>query len=120
MGMPVRRTPFTRKLTTSIEHEGGVYLAEVTLECCPGSPGRINGDPDDCYPPEPDTTEPIDIKILEVEEDGDEKWVGQHVDWEIDAYELADRAFEEQADADEAAWEAHWESKLDAMREGDW
>lgn len=116
----VRRTSFTRKLTTSIEHEGGVYLAEVTLECCPGSLGRTYGDPYDCYPSEPETAEAVDIKILEVEEDGDEKWVGQHVDWEIDDHSLTDRAFEEQADADEAAYEAHLESKLDAMREEDW
>jgi hypothetical protein len=118
--MLMRRTPFTRKLTTSIEHEGGTYLAEVTLECSPGSPGRINGDPDDCYPPEPDMVEVVDIKILEMEEDGNQRWIGQHVNWEIDACELTDRAFEEQVDADEAAHEAYWENKLDAMREGDW
>jgi len=120
MGMPVRRTPFKRRVTTSIEYDGGSYLAEVTLKCCPGSPGRTYGDPDDCYPPEPPTAEVDDIKIIDIEDNGDESLIGQHVDWEIDADELADRAFEEQADADEAAYEAHWESKLDAMREGDW
>lgn len=119
MGTPARRTRFTRTVTTSLEHGGGTYLAEVMLECCPGSPGRTYGEPEDCYPPEPDTAEVLDIRILEVEEDGDEALVGQHVDWDVDIDELADLAFEAQADADEAAWEEHWESRLDAMREGD-
>lgn len=113
-----RRGRFTRKVETSVERDGTMYWVEVTLDCVPGSPGRTYGDPDDCYPPEPDTAEPVDILVLEAD-DGDESLVGQHVDWEIDLDELTGRAFEEQADADEAAYEAYCEAKLDAMREGD-
>lgn len=91
----------------------------MTLECTPGSPGRTYGDPDDCYPPEPDEAEPVDILILEACEEGDQKLVGKHVDWEIDVGDLIYCAFEAQADADAAAEDEYWESKLDAMREGD-
>ena len=119
MGMPVRRITFTRKLETSIEHDGGVYLAEVTLECYPGSPGKMFGPPEDCYPPELDNTEVTDIRILAVEEDGREEFVGEHVHWDINIDDLICEAFGEQNDEDSAAWEEHWEHKLDALREGD-
>lgn len=115
----VRRTPFTRKVTTRIEHDGGSYIAEVTLRCQPGDPGRISGPPEDCYPPELDEAEAEDILILEVEEDGKEELVGQHVDWDIDTGDMIQEAFEAQADADAAAEEEYWENRLDAMREGD-
>lgn len=113
---------FTRKVQTSIEYDGHMYWVEVTLDCTPGSPGRISGDPDNCYPPEPDMGEPTDIVVLEANEGGDNSLVGQHVDWKIDfdnLVELTGWVFEEQADANDAAYEAYCEAKLDAMREGD-
>lgn len=115
----VRRTPFTRKVTSHIEHDGGSYYAEVTLRCLPGDPGRLSGPPEDCYPPEPDDAEVEDILVLEADEDGRAELVGQHVDWEIDTGDLIHEAFEAQADADAAAEEEYWEQRLDAMREGD-
>lgn len=116
---PGRRTgPFTRKVTASVEHGGGSYMVEVTLRCHPGDPGRIHGEPEDCYPPEPAFGEAEDILVLETE-DGDAAMVGRHVDWEIDADELVPCALEAQADEDEAAYEAYCEGRLDAMREGD-
>lgn len=112
---PRKHGRFIQKVTTQI----GSYLVEVTLECYPGSPGRIHGDPDDCYPPEPDMAELLDILVLETE-DGDKTLVGTHVDWDIDIDDdMIERAFAAQADADAAAYEAYCESKLDAMREGD-
>jgi hypothetical protein len=118
----IRRARFTRKVTASIGHGDGLYLAEVTLVCCPGDPGRTYGDPYDCYPPEPPTAEVDDILIVGIEDGGDEAMVGQHVGWELDMGtldELADCAFDAQASEDEAAWEEHCERKLDARREGD-
>jgi hypothetical protein len=118
---PGRRSgPFTRKVTTMVEHGGGMYLAEVTLRCHPGTPGRTYGEPEDCYPPEPDMAEPFDILVVEAQEGGDPGLEGRHVDWEIDVdCETVHCAFEAQADADQAAYEDYMEAKLDAMREGD-
>lgn len=104
---------------TTIEHNGGLYLAEVTLQCYPGSLGRIWGDPDDCYPPYPPMAEVNDIKIVDIEDNGNESFVGKHVNWKIDIDELTDRVFEEQANADEAAWDEYCERKFDAIHEGD-
>jgi hypothetical protein len=115
-----RRTRrFARKVKTSIEHDGGSYLVEVTLACQPGDPGRTYGEPDDCYPSEPDSGEVEDILVVEVEDRGDASLIGKHVDWDVDVVELVTCAFKEQADEDEAAYEAWCESRLDAMREGD-
>lgn len=114
----MRRSSFVRKVNASIERDGKGYMVEVTIRCCPGDPGRISGEPEDCYPPEPATGEVEDIVVLEAEDDEDQALVGQHVDWDIDPEELLDEAFEAQADEEDALREAEWERKLDLAREG--
>jgi len=107
----MRRSPFTRKMNTFVEQDGKGYLVEVTLRCIPGDRGRICGDPDDCYPPEPASGEVEDVVVVKAYDDADTSLVGKHVDWEIDLWYLLDQAFEAQVDENNAMREDEWEER---------
>jgi len=110
----------THKLITSIKHNNGSYLAEITFECHHGTPAKTYGDPYDCYPEEPPTAEPVEVKIIDVEDGGDEKWIGQYVNWEVDVDDnMLYDVFEKASEEEEGRISEYWDRKYDAMREGD-
>jgi len=48
---------------------GHAGFGEYTFVVCadeydPGNPGRLSGPPEDCYPPEPDSVEPVTSEVL--------------------------------------------------------
>ena len=110
----------THMIVTSIKHNNGSYLAEVIFEYHKGTPAKTYGDPYNCYPEEPSSVEPLEVKIIDIEDGGDEKWVGQIVDWEIGVdNDMFDSIFEKASEDEEGRISEYWDRKFDAMHEGD-
>jgi len=102
----------TNKLTIAVEREFDGELDEVSVELefyyRPGSPGKIYGPPENCYPPEPAEFEVYECRVID----------GPHagVEVELTEKETDDALCQwEEHLADETA--AAMEDKYDAERE---
>lgn len=85
-------------MTVPIEIMGVEFLAEVDYSYYPGSPGKVDGPPEDCYPPEPEELD-INYVILVVAENQ-----------RVDATKLLENE-EFTATLDEAIMEEIWSSQ---------
>ncbi len=108
--------PRARRITVYIETEseyGAETEYEVSCSATPGSPGRVYGPPEKCYPPEDMSLEVIDVRdgLGSLPPAALQAFLDAHGD-EIDA--LAAEALEDVL-ADEAAERA--EREFDAWRE---
>lgn len=119
-----------------IPESDSMFCVEVDVDFhwSPGDPGRLSGPPEDCYPPEPDEVEINDVTILkvtEIDEDGNETdlvltedvakfWADKFEEEVAEDEDFIELLRNEGAEADEAAYEAAMESRMDEMRELNW
>lgn len=119
-----------------IPESDSMFCVEVDVDFhwSPGTPGYVSGPPEDCYPPEPDEVEINDVTILsvtEIDEDGNETelaltedvakfWADKFEEEKSEDEDFIDLLRAEGAEADEAAYEAAQEARMDEMRELNW
>lgn len=95
---------------------------DVVFHYQPGSPGKLYGPPENCYPPEPAEAEVTEVHLVNLISETEDReptpeeceyWEERFMNEIADTDELFERMCDEGEEAEQAAEDAYWDARID-------